>query len=81
MIGKFLHNHVADLSQILDLSFQHIFCSPNKFSGQFGHVHAHKSTYHARLCSCNDCACTIMLGAPLACVHAQIVMKFCLENR
>ena len=22
-----------------------------------------------------------MLGAPLACVHAQIVLKFCLENR
>ena len=81
MIGKFLHNREADLSQILDLSYKHIFCSPYKFSGRFVHVHAHKSTYHARLCSCNDCACTIMLGAPLACVHAQIVMKFCMENR
>ena len=60
---QFLHNPWTDLSHILDLGYQHIFCIPNKISGKSVHVCSYKRTKHVHACSGIFCACTVMFNA------------------
>ena len=81
MICWFLNNPWLNLSQILNIIYQHIICSPNKISWQSVHVRM-QGEHQAWLCMHSHCMSTITHDK-CSCVHAhdRIVQKICLENR
>ena len=80
MICQFLHNPWSDLSQILKIIYQHIFCYPNKISGESACLHAWE--HQAWLCMHKNCMSTITHDK-CSCMHAhdRIVGNISLENR
>ena len=81
MICWFLNNPWLDLSQTLNIIYQHIICSPNKISWQSVHVRM-QGEHQAWLCMHSHCMSTITHDK-CSCVHAhiRIVQKICLLNR
>ena len=81
MICRFLPKPWSDLSQILKIIYQHIFCSQKKFQNNLCMYARRGSTKHD--CACTDIAWAQSLTLNHSCGHGheRIVWKISLENK